>query len=193
MIYVGTSGPGLNFYNEAEVIPQGTATVPVEVSRMGGGKLIAYMAIKKGRQEWEPVSGKISLGDGPTVAQRPPTVQEAAGAAAQGKTLALANARFQKNRLGRNSLVVDCVLQEPLQPGKNYFLVVSGNSGTPIVSRLGISLMQAQVGDTEQIGISLMGPGKFPDGPLRIHVETRTGMRTSAGAVPVSNSVTLQR
>ena len=180
----------MQHYTEEEVIPQGSGTVVVSIGLGMSGSLKAYMAIKKGRQDWEPVSGEIKQGGGPTVARRPPTVQEAAGADAQGKLVALANARFEKGRIGRQALVVDYVLQKQPEPGKSYFIIIEGGD-RPIVTRF--RLMRPVVGKKDQISLSSIGPGGFPDGTLRVHIEERRGMSTAAGAVTVSNTVTVKR
>lgn len=193
VLFVATDLGVMQRYIEVDVIPQGSGSIPFDVGIGMSGNLKAYMALKTGRQDWKPVSGEIKINGEPTTAQRPPTIQEAAGADAQGKMLALANPRFERGRIGRNALVVDFVLQQPYEPGKNYFLIIEGNSGQPVVSRASPSLMRMKVGDSDQMGVSLMGPGNFPDGPLRIYVEIRQGMRSKDGAERVSNVVTLNR
>lgn len=193
VLFVATDLGVMQRYVEVDVIPQGSGSVPFDVGMGMSGSLKAYMALKTGHQDWKPVSGEINIGGDPTTAQRPPTVQEAAGADAQGRMLALANPRFERGRIGRNALVVDFVLQKSYEAGKNYFLVIEGNSGQPVASRISTTLMRTKVGDSDQLGVSLIGPGNFPSGPLRVYVETRRGHRDRDGAERVSNTVTLNR
>ena len=197
VIYIGSAmGMVMERYNEVDLNLQGSSSGTVEVPLISQNAR-AYVAWKKGHQDWEPVSGKISYGGPPSDANRPPTVLEAAGASAQGKTFALANPRFEKGRIGRNALVVDYVLQKPSQGGKFYFLIINGDGGSPVEADMSRNLMRAKQGDTDQFGVSLIGPGSFPSGNLRIHVEMRNSpgrsrMRTETGEI-VSNVVTLQR
>lgn len=197
VIYIGSAmGMVMERYNEVDLNLQASNSGTVEVPLISQNAK-AYVAWKKGHQDWEPVSGKISYGGAPSDANRPPTVLEAAGASAQGKTFALANPRFEQGRIGRNALVVDYVLQKPSQGGKFYFLIINGDGGSPVEADMSRNLMRAKQGDTDQFGVSLIGPGSFPSGNLRIHVEMRNSpgrsrMRTEPGEI-VSNVVTLQR
>ena len=63
VVFVGTDRGGfLQHYTEVEVIPDGSGTLPFTVGIGMSGSLKAYMAIKKGHQDWEPVSGEIKNG-----------------------------------------------------------------------------------------------------------------------------------
>lgn len=193
VIYVGASrGSIMETYIEVPVDLQSSGTVHMPLAIGMSTGLRAYVGWKNGVKAWEPVSGEIKPGDGPTAAQRPPTVAEAAGAAAQGKQIALANARFEKGRVGRNALVVDYEILAPLTPGKRFMLVVQGN-GSPVNVDVSREFRTAAAGDTDKLGVSLLPGSNFPEGALRIHIETRTSMIRRDGAETISNTATLRR
>ena len=125
------------------------------------------------------------------MAQRPPTVQEAAGADAEGKLVALANPRFERGRIGRNALVVDFVLQSGYEPGKVYFLVIKGGD-EEVTTQVTSDLSRATKGEKDSFGVSVIG-GNFPAGPLSVSVQTRKHSRDRDGGTTVSNVVVLQR
>ncbi|MEQ9410322.1 MAG: hypothetical protein RIK87_21475 [Fuerstiella sp.] len=192
VIYLGASMGVLERYTEIPVDLQSNGSVTIPVGLGASGAVKAYVAWKKGRQEWQPVSGEITVGAGPTTAQRPPTVQEAAGAAAQGKLLALANARFEQGRIGRNALVVDYVLQRPYEAGKRYIMVISGD-GTPVQTDITLQLGRATQGETDQLGVSLLPGSEFPAGNLKVHIERRMSMMIRGESEIVSNTAIVRR
>lgn len=192
VIYLGASMGVLERYNEVPIDLQASGTVHIPAGIGISGQVRAYVAEKRGRQEWEPVSGEITVGGPPTTAQRPPTVVEAAGAAAQGKLIALANARFELSRMKTNALVVDYVLQQSLQPAGRYFLVVQGQ-GTPVQTDVTIQLGRARVGEKDQMGVSLLPGRDFPAGSLTAHIESRKSIIRRDDAEIVSNSVSVKR
>lgn len=191
VIYVGASmGSVMERYNEVPLDLQNNGTVHIPAGIGVSGNVRAYVGWKKGRQDWEPVSGEIKLGGGPTEPNRPPTVLEAAGAAAKGKTIVIANARFTKSRLGGNALVLDYTLQAAIPPGKRIVVVLEG-SGEPMRVQLMSAFRRTQPGESGELPISLIG-GKFPAGSLKIHLEATVGLRDRNPEV-ISNTVTLQR
>lgn len=192
VLYLGSKMGMMERYNEVQINLTSNGTIQIPGGLGASGETRAYVAWKKGRQKWQPVSGEIKVGGSSTAARRPPTVAEAAGAAAQGKMIAVAKPRFEQ-RLGREALVVDFVLQQPFDHGKRYFLVVRGN-GDPVMTDVTTSLMRAKQGEASQFGVRVMGPGGFPSGRLSIQVERRIGLFTRNSEKPevMSNSVSIQ-
>ncbi|MEZ6129461.1 MAG: hypothetical protein R3C59_12325 [Planctomycetaceae bacterium] len=191
VLFVGSSMGMMTRYQEVDLNlnnANGTVAVPVSI---GMNAPTAYVAWKKGLHEWEPVSGEIQVGGQPTDPKRPPTVLEAAGADAQGKLLALANARFETSRMRQQALVVDYVLQQPVDFGLQYVLVIQGQ-GDPMHVRINTSLMRATPGKKDQLAVSPIG-GRFPEGDLTIRVEKRQLAFGRETPEVVSNSVRVQR
>lgn len=141
----------------------------------------AYAAKTAGYQKWEPVSGEIRLGSDPTTRTPPPAVAQAAGAAAQGKMFAVANARFESGITGR-ALVVDFVKQGGYQSGR-YLLIVEGSTGS-VEADITTDLITAQQGVTESVGVRAFGGG-FPGGRLKVYIAKQDLLRRDS--TPVSN------
>ncbi len=191
VLYMGSSIGMMERYYEVPVEIQASGTVQIPAAIGMSDDLRAYLALKKGRREWEPVSGEIAIGGQPTPPRRPPTIVEAAGAAAQGKALALANGRLEKAR-SRMAVVVDYVLQKKADMGQRYFLVVSGG-GDNIEADVTMELLRATVGKKDQFGLAVMPGRSFPAGDLKVYVETRKSrIRREPGTV-ASNTVSVQR
>lgn len=191
VLYMGSSMGMMERFYEVPVEIQASGTVQIPPAIGMAGDLRAYLALKKGRREWKPVSGEIAIGGQPTSPKRPPTIVEAAGAAAQGKALALANGRLEKAR-SRMAVVVDYVLQKKADMGQRYFLVVSGG-GDNIEADVTMDLSRATVGKKGQFGLAVMPGRSFPAGDLKVHVETRKSrIRREPGTV-ASNTVSVQR
>ena len=193
VLYVGASmGSIMERYLEIPLDLQSNGSVVVPVGIGMTGELRAYVGWKKSRREWEPVSGEINPNGPATSGRRPPTVAEAAGADAVGKSIALANARFENSRLGGQAFVVDYVLQGEIDRSKRYFLVIKGQ-GDPVQTDVTFTLMRAQRGEKSQFGVRTIGPGGFPSGTLQAHVETRMGIIDRSGGQVVSNTVSTSR
>jgi hypothetical protein len=191
VLFVGSSMGMMTRYQEVELNlanASGTVAVPVNATFQ---KPTARVAWKRGRNDWEPVSGDIEIGGAPTAAQRPPTVLEAAGADAQGKLLALANARFENSRTGSQALVVDFVMQTPFDSGFQYIMVITGQ-GEPLRTRITSSLIRAAVGKTDQIGVQPLG-APFPAGDLKVHIEKVLSPFSRDTPEIVSNTVSVRR
>jgi len=155
------------------------------------GQTRAYMGYSIGLKKWEKVSGEARVGQ-TTAETPPPSVQELAGADAQGKLIAIANAKIN-NGPGPTSFSVDLVLQGQLDAGRRYFLVAegpSGNRGWNVdISR---NLRTATMGETKTISARLLGVvGGREGGPMTVYVEKRSLSRLrSDDSEVVSNRVT---
>lgn len=190
VLFVGSSMGMMTRYQEVELDlnnRSGTVAVPVSTSM---SKLKAYVALKTGPRDWQPVSGEIEVGGAMTAARRPPTVQESAGAAAQGMMFALANGRFEDGRIGGKSIVVDYVMQQQIDHGFQYYIVIKGQ-GDPIGAMISTALMRAKVGEKDELGIRQMGR-PFPGGSLTAQIVKRRGMLDRDEEV-VSNTVSISR
>jgi len=190
VLFVGSSMGIMTRYQEVDLDlnnRNGTVAVPVSSTM---NQLKAYVALKTGPRDWEPVSGEIEIGGGATSDRRPPTVQEAAGASAQGKMFAIANGRFEDSRIGGQAIVVDYVMQQQYEPGFQYFLVVKGQ-GDPIGAMITTSLFRAKVGEKDELGVRPMGK-PFPSGNLTAQIIKRRGMLDRNEEV-VSNTINIRR
>ncbi len=203
VLYVSNSlaGGGIEHYLEIDVPLQASGTINF-ASGPGfgiGSTIKASIALKKGRQEWEKVSGEITPGGAESLAQAPPTVQQIAGAAAQGKLFALANAKSGQGTGLSPDISVDYVLQGTPEPGRFYFLVakpVAGGSDG-IEFDVSNSIRRAKQGETATMGGRVIGPGL--SGAVTMHIEKRTSpfpsrIRRQPQDEPeiVSNTVTTQ-
>lgn len=190
VLFVGSSMGMMTRFQEVDLDlnnRNGTVTVPVSSTM---NSLTAYVALKIGRRDWKPVSGEIKIGGAVTAATRPPTVQESAGAAAQGKMFALANGRFEDGRIGGKAIVVDYVMQRQYTPGFQYYLIIKGD-GDPLGAMITTSLMRTTVGTKDELGIRQMGR-PFPTGNLTAQIVKRRGMLARDEEV-VSNTITIRR
>ena len=177
VLYVSnpSAGGGIEHYLEIDVPLQASGTI-----NFAGGPgfgiasaIKASIALKKGRQEWEKVSGEIAPGGAESIAQAPPTVQQIAGAAAQGKPFALANAKSGQGGGLSPDITVEYVLQGTPEPGRFYFLVakpVSGGDGG-IEFDVSNSIRRAKQGETSTMGGRVIGPGL--SGAMNLHIEKR--------------------
>ncbi|GEM_PF-1849696 len=197
ILYVGQSSAGGMMeryiaYDEFTLSDSGTIKFDVDptFSTMIG-KTRAFVGYSIGHKKWEKVSGEAEVGK-TTAATRPPSVQEIAGTDAEGKLLALANAKID-NGPGPTSFSVDLVLQGQLDSGRRYFLVAEGPDGrggwNVEISR---DLRTATVGETKSIGRTLLAVVGGREGwPLTVYVEKRSLSRLrSDDSEVVSNRVT---
>lgn len=175
VLYVRNPSPSgfIEHYLEADLPTGNSGTVnftPGPGFGAGGGGLQASVAYRTGaRNQWEKVSGEITLGGQPTAATPPPTVQELAGAAAQGKLVAIANAKLERQGAAQ-LLTIDLALQG--QPeGFFYFLVGKSASGDGVEIDITNDLRQAQPGVRKNVGGRLIGPSL--NGQLTVHIEKR--------------------
>ena len=110
------------------------ADVPVELSASGSIQfqppsqfavtrdIVVTLARVQDRQKWQNLSGELQPGGAGTVADVPPTVLEAAGADATGKTVAIANVQLDGEG-PFTTVSIDCQLQIALEPVGYYFVV----------------------------------------------------------------------
>lgn len=183
--------------------------VPVELQASGtvefvtpptfgpGNEFVAAMALSQGRNKWDELSGTLSVGGAATVAEAPPTIQEAAGAAAQGKTLAIANPELSRGSSAFPTLSVSYVLQQAVQSPGFYFLIAEQQGGQRVEIDVSISLRQATVGEEGALRARLVGAGAQIQPPLTLFVEKRRTPIPSPirreEPETVSNKVTLNR
>lgn len=136
------------------------------------GQIRAFVGYSIGHEKWEKVSGEARPGQ-TTSETPPPTVQELAGADAEGKLFALANATV-RNGPGPASFRFDLVLQEPLEVGRQYLL--TAERAGEFVWQVDISqdVLNARQGETKTIDGRLIAvrPGSGR-GPLTLHIEKR--------------------
>lgn len=175
VLYVRNPSPSgfIEHYLEVDLPTGNSGTVnftPGPGFGAGGGRLQAAIAYRTGvRNEWEKVSAEITVGGQPTAATPPPTVQELAGAAAQGKLVAIANAKLERQGAAQ-VLTIDLALQG--QPdGLFYFLVGKTTSGDGVEIDITNDLRQAQPGVKKNVGGRLIGPSL--NGPLTVQIEKR--------------------
>jgi hypothetical protein len=144
-----------------------------------------------GRGELEEVSGRCRIGS-PSDAAPAPTVVEAAGPAAQGMHIAIANPRHEGRGIGspRGGWSIDYKVQGTLAPGDRYFWVVEDSSGNGGVE-FDVTTDLAYPGRASEGTISgtSFGPGRL-HGPLKMYIERR-GLGFNAAKTIVSNTVTL--
>ena len=181
VLWLGSDNGLIQHYIDKEVNFSGRGTVEILAGIGMHGTMKAYAAKTAGYQKWEPVSGEIRLGSDPTTRTPPPTVAQAAGAAAQGKMFAVANARFESGITGR-ALVVDFVKQGGYQSGR-YLLIVEGSTGS-VEADITTDLITAQQGVTESVGVGAFGGG-FPGGRLKVYIAKQDLLRRDS--TPVSN------
>ncbi|MBI1313092.1 hypothetical protein GC176_17520 [bacterium] len=168
-------GGSLTFYADVSVELHTSGTVQfVTPPTFGSGTdFEVTMAIPQGRNKWQDLSGKLSVGGLPTVAQPPPTIREVAGAEAQGKLLAIANPEFQTDSSPFPTLTVKFVLQQEASPTGYYFLVVEQSGGERVEFDVSRTLRQTAVNEDGQLGGRLLGAGAQIQPPLTLHVEKR--------------------
>ena len=159
--------------------------VPVELQASGavefvtpptfgaGSDFQVAMAVSQGRDKWQEFSGRLAVGGDATVAQTPPTIQEVAGAAAQGKLLAIANPEFSTGRSPFPTLAVDFVLQQAVEPTGYYFLVVESSGSQRVEFDVSQSVRRARVNDEGEFGGRLLGPGGQIRPPFTLYIEKR--------------------
>ena len=93
--------------------------IPISIGARTG--FVATIALKNGPQKWQHLSGEITPGGEVTAAVAPPSVRELAGAAAQGKAVAIANPQFKSDNGPIPTLTVDFVLQQPATTDRLHF------------------------------------------------------------------------
>lgn len=179
-----------------EIKPNGSVTFQVGGTFGIRGNIQANLAIKEGYQKWKPISAQISVGGGETSAQAPLTVAQQAGADAQGKTVALANARTE-SQFGREAYVVKFVVQQQIAGGY-YFCVVKDSSGEGFEFDVTTNLRLVQVGVEGEFGGQPIGIARL-SGQITAHIEQRSspirsGIRFGNEPAPtiVSNTVTFK-
>jgi hypothetical protein len=145
--------------------------IPISISARSG--YVATIALKQGRQKWQHFSGEIAPAGEATAAVAPPLVRDLAGAAAQGKAVAIANPDFKSGRGPIPTLTVDFVLQQPATPTGYIFLVATTPSGQKMEFDMARTLRQATVNEDSQFGGRLFGPGARIKPPFTVHVEKR--------------------
>lgn len=156
------------------------------------GGMIAVVGKTSGlrREELEPVSGKCRIG-GSSEATAPPTVVEAAGSAAQGKLIAIANPRRQGPGFGapRGGWAVDYEVQGSISPGERYYWIVEDASGESVEFDVTTDLIfpgRAKKGTFAGTPIGIVRLG----GQLKMYIERRA-IGFQQGRTIVSNTVTL--
>jgi hypothetical protein len=143
-----------------------------------------------GRDELDLVSGKCRIG-GQSEAMPPPTVAEAAGQAAQGMPIAIANPRHEGRGIGapRGGWAVDYEVQGTISPGERYFWIVADGSGDSVEFDVTSDLAFPGRAKKGTFSGSAIGPGRL-GGQLKMHIERR-GFGFRGESTIVSNSVTL--
>jgi|GEM_PF-206330 len=175
--------------------PSGTVEFVTPPTFGPGNGFQVTMTLPQGRNKWDELSGNLTVGGTASVAQAPPTIQEVAGAAAQGKLLAIANPSFSTDNSPFPTLTVSFVLQQAAEPAGYYFLVVDQSSGERIEFDVSRSLRQSTVNAEGTLGGRLLGPSAQIRPPFTLHVEKRESripsrIRREEPKV-VSNRVTL--
>lgn len=194
VLYVRSpSGGILERYLEVDLPTQNSGTVNFSPGPgFGvGSQLFASVAYRTTPREHTKVSGEITIGGAETAATPPPSVQQIAGAAAQGKLLAIANGKFEKNG-PFPTVTLDVVLQSP-PDGMFYFLVAKSASGDGVEFDISHDLRLMKVGEKKTIGGRILG-ARTNGTNFTLHIEKRkTPARLSFDKTPpeiVSNSVT---
>jgi hypothetical protein len=156
------------------------------------GGIIAVVGKTRGfgRDELEEVSGRCRIG-GQSEASAPPTVVEAAGAAAQGMPIAIANPRHEGRAIGspRGGWSVDYKVQGGLSPSEGYFWIVEDASGRGIEFDVTSDLALPGRASEGTLSGTSFGPGRL-GGQLKMYIERR-GFGFEGGKTVVSNTVTL--
>jgi hypothetical protein len=155
------------------------------------GGMIAVVGKKGfGRDGFEAVSGKARPG-GQSEATPPPTVAEAAGSAAQGLPVAIANPRRESDRFGPpgRGYAVDYEVQGSLQPGQRYYWIVKDSTGEGVEFDVTSDLTLPGRKKSGTFSGSSFGPARL-SGQLQMYIERRSFGRRSDGEI-VSNTVTL--
>lgn len=174
VLYVRSPSPGgiIEHYLEVDLPAGNSGTVKFSPGPgfQTNASILASVAYRKGgRREFEPVSGEIAVGAQPSSANRPPTVQELAGAAAQGKLVAIANAKWDTQGAAR-VFSMDFVLQAQAD-GPFYFVVGKSASGNGFETDVTSDIRTAKQGEKKTFGLRLIGPPVT--GPLTVHIEKR--------------------
>lgn len=151
----------------------GTLQVSISPALSVGTDFVATIALKQDRQKWKHISGELSPGGDATVAQAPPTVREAAGTAAQGKLVAIANPQFETANGPFATLTVDFELLQPVATAGFYFMVAETPAGQKIEFDVARNLRQVAVGEESKFGGRLFGAGSQLKPPFTLHVEKR--------------------
>lgn len=156
------------------------------------GGIIAVVGKTGGlsRDEIEEVSGKCRVG-GSSEATPPPTVAEAAGQAAQGMPIAIANPRHEGRGIGspRGGWAVDYEVQGSVGPGVRYFWIVEGSGGAVEFDVTSDLAFPGRATKGTFSG-SPIGPGPR-GGQLKMYIQRRGfGGFREEGTI-VSNTVTL--
>ncbi len=156
------------------------------------GGIIAVVGKTRGfgRDELEEVSGRCRIG-GQSEATAPPTVVEAAGAAAQGMAIAIANPRHEGRGIGapRGGWSVDYKVQGGLSPGERYFWIVEDSSGGGVEFDVTSDLAFPGRSSEGTLSGTSFGPGRL-GGQLKMYIERR-GFGFDGTKTVVSNTVTL--
>jgi hypothetical protein len=156
------------------------------------GGIIAVVGKTRGfgRDELEEVSGRCRIG-GQSEATAPPTVVEAAGAAAKGMAIAIANPRHEGRGIGapRGGWSVDYKVQGGLSPGERYFWIVEDGSGGGVEFDVTSDLAFPGRASEGTLSGTSFGPGRL-GGQLKMYIERR-GFGFGGTKTVVSNTVTL--
>ena len=164
----GNGGPIERYtYTDLPNTPSGTMTFSVDTV-LNGSNFVVSIANRNGR-DFSKVSGELGVGGGETTATPPPTVQQLAGPGAQGKTVAIANLKVDRQGFMRVSF--DYVLQGPMD-GIFYSLVIKDPSGN-VVSEADMSheLRRSTVGVRRTFNVQILG---VPTNIGSVHVEKNT-------------------
>jgi hypothetical protein len=163
-----------------------TADVSIELKASGsvdfnippqfgpGTDFVATIALPAGPRKWKHVSGELTPGGSATVAERPPTIREQAGASAQGKVVAIANPVFDSGSGPFAALTVDFDLQQQIELARYYMLVAETSNGKRFEFDVKFTLQRAKVGDEGKFSARLSGPVGELKPPFTLHVEKRT-------------------
>jgi hypothetical protein len=177
VLHVSSSRGGglITHYVDIPVELQASGTVEfVTPPTFGAGSdFQVAMAVSQERDKWQELSGRLAVGGDATVAQAPPTIQEVAGAAAQGKLLAIANPEFSTGRSPFPTLTVDFVLQQAVEPSGYYFLVVESSGSQRVEFDVSQAVRRARVNDEGEFGGRLLGPGGQIRPPFTLQIEKR--------------------
>ena len=177
VLHVSKSFGGGSFtqYSDVPVQLKTSGSIEFGISpALGIGKdFVATISIASGARQWKHVSGELAP-DGPaTATDRPPTIQELAGAAAQGKVVAIANAAFETGASPYATLTVDYALQQQIEIARYYMMVAETPDGQRFEFDVKFTLQRAKVGDEGKFNARLVGPVGQLKPPFTLHVEKR--------------------
>lgn len=157
-----------------ELNTSGSIDFGVSPALGAGTDFVATIAIAQGGRKWNHISGELAPGGSATTTERPPTIRELAGAAAQGKVVAITNPVFDNGSGPFATLTVEFHLQQQIDLARYYMLVAETSNGKRFDFDVKFTLQRAKVGDEGKFSARLTGPVGELKPPFTLHVEKRT-------------------